>query len=87
MDRQPPAVYIVRLFTQQIEQLGVAEGDQEVKAVIRVAHNEEQGRFAVPQGVQLQLIVGRDLPYLRNIEHRQPSAAAHKDALGGLARA
>ena len=65
--------------------MGVGQTDEEIKTVIRVAHNEEQGRFAVPQGVQLQLIVGRDLPDLRNIEHRQPSAAAHKDALCGLA--
>ena len=33
MDRQPPAVHIVRFFAEQIEQLGVAHGDQEVKAM------------------------------------------------------
>ena len=27
MDRQPPAVHIVGLFTEQVEKLGVAHGD------------------------------------------------------------
>jgi len=41
MDRQPTAIHIVSLFAEQIEKLGVAHGDQEVKAIIRIAHNEE----------------------------------------------
>ena len=40
----------------------VAHGNQEVKAVIGIAHNKEQGGFFVPQGVQFQLIIGCDLP-------------------------
>ncbi len=36
-----------------LKQMGVAHGNQEVKvkAVIGIAHNEEQGGFFVPQGV------------------------------------
>ena len=30
-----------RFFTEQIKQLGVAHGNQEVKAVIGIAHNEK----------------------------------------------
>src|SRR5699024_5997730 len=60
MDRQPPAIYIVRLFAQEVEKLGVAHGNEEVKAIVRVAHNEKQSGFLVSQGVQLQLVVGRD---------------------------
>ena len=86
MDRQPPAVHIVRLLTQEVEQLGVAHGDQEVKAIVRIAHNEEQGGFPVSQGIQFQLVVGSDFPQLRNIEHGQPRAAANKYALSCLAR-
>ena len=41
MDREPAAVHIVRFFTEQIKQLGVAHGNQEVKAVIGIAHNEK----------------------------------------------
>ena len=86
MDRQPPAVHIVRFFAEQVEQLGVAHGDQEVKAIVRVAHNEEQGGFLVSQGVQLQLVVGSDLPQLRNVEHGKASAAGNQNRLSGLAR-
>ena len=57
MDRQPPTVHVVGFLAQEVEQLGVAHGDQEVKAIVRVAHNEEQGRPPVAQGIQLQLIV------------------------------
>ena len=81
MDREPPAIYIVRLFAQQIEQLGIAHGDQEIKAVVCIGHNQEQGCFPVPQCIQLQLVIGRDLPHLGNVKYRQPRPAAHKNRL------
>ena len=86
MDRQPPAVHIVRFFAEQIEQLGVAHGDQEVKGVVRIAHNEEQGSFPISQSVQLQLVVGSDLPQLGNIEHSQARTAANQYAFSCFAR-
>ena len=79
MDRQPPTVHIVGFFTQKVEKLGVAHGDQEVKAIVCVAHNEEQGGFPVSQGVQLQLVVGSDLPQLRNIKHGKARTAGNQD--------
>ena len=85
MDRQPPTVHIVGFFTQKIEKLSVAHGDQEVKAIVRVAHNEEQGGFPVSQGVQLQLVVGSDLPQLRNIEHGKARTAGNQDGFCGFA--
>ncbi len=85
MDREPAAVHIVRFFTEQIKQLGVAHGNQEVKAVIGIAHNEKQGGFPVPQGVQFQLIIGCDLPQLGNIEYRQPRAAGNQYRFCGFA--
>ena len=78
MDGQPAAVHIIGFLTQQVEQLGVAHGDQEVEAVIRVRHDEEQGGLLVSQGIQLQLIVGGHFPQLRNIEYGKPRAAAHE---------
>ena len=86
MNRQPPAVHIIGFFAEQVEQLGVAHGDQEVKAIVRIAHNQEQCGSPVAQGVQLQLIVGCDLPQLGNVEHRQPCAAAYQNRLRGFAR-
>ena len=79
MDRQPPAVHVVGFLAQEVEQLGVAHGDQEVKAVIGITHNEEQRRPPVAQGVQLQLIVGGDLPQLGNIEHGKPRPAGNQN--------
>ena len=86
MDWEPAAIHIVRLFTQEVEQLGVAHGDQKVKAIVRVAHNEEQGSFPVSQSVQLQLVVGSDLPQLRNVEHSKARTAGNQDGFCGFAR-
>ena len=86
MDRQPPAVHIVRFFAEQIEQLGVAHGDQEVKAIVRVAHNEEQSGFPISQGVQLQLVVGSDLPQFRNVEYGKARTAGNQNGFCGFAR-
>ena len=60
--------------------------DNEVEGGIRVAHNEEQRRFPVAQGIQFQFIVRHDLPQLRNIEGGKPSAAANQNGFQGLAR-
>ena len=57
----------------------VAHRDQEVKGIVRIAHNEEQGGFPVSQGVQLQLIIGCDLPQLGNIEHGKARTAGNQD--------
>ena len=62
MDREPPVVLVVRLLAQQIEKLGVDHADEEIEGAVRVAHDEEQGGLAVPQGVQLQLVISGDLP-------------------------
>lgn len=59
--------------------------DNEVEGGIRVAHNEEQRRFPVAQGVQLQFVVRHDLPQLRNIEGGKAGAAANQDGFQGLA--
>lgn len=86
MDREPPAVHIICLFAEQVKQLGVAHGDQEVKAIVRVAHNEEQGGFLVSQCVQLQLVVGSDLPQFRNVEHGKARTAGNQDGFCRFAR-
>ena len=61
-------------------------GDDEVEGGIRVAHNEEQRRFAVAQGIQLQFVVRHDLPQLRNVEGGKAGTAANQDGFQGLAR-
>ena len=86
MDGQPAAVHIVRLVAQKIEQLALQHGNDEVEGGVRIAHNEEQRRFSVAQGVQLQFVVRHDLPQLRNIEGGKSGAAANQDGFQGLAR-
>ena len=86
MDREPAAIHIVGFFAEQIKQLGVAHRDQEVKAVICITHNEEQGSFLVSQSVQLQLIIGCDLTQLCNVEYRKARTTGNQDRLGCFSR-
>ena len=85
MNRQASAVHIICLFAKQIEKLGIAHGNEKVKGIIRVGHNDEQGGFPVAQRVQLQLVIGRQFPKLLNVKGSQPCAAGNKYAFRGLA--
>jgi len=86
MNRQSAAIHIVGFFAEQIEKLGITHGDQEVKAVIRITHNEEQSGFPVSQRIQLQLIVGCNLAQLRNIKYGQTRTAGNQNRLGCFSR-
>ena len=86
MNRKPAAIHIVGFFAEQIKQLGVAHRDQEVKAVICITHNEEQGSFPVSQSVQFQLIIGRDFTQLCDVEYRKARTTGNQDRLGCFSR-
>ena len=86
MDWKPAAIHIVRFFAEQIEKLGITHGDQKVKAIVRITHDEEQGSFPVSQSVQLQLIISRDLTQLCNVEHGKASAAGNQNRFGCFSR-
>ena len=86
MDGQPSAVLVVRLFTQEIEELGVDEGDQEVEGTVGVRHDEKQRCLPVSQGVQFQLVVGRDVPQFLDVKGRETGTTGNQDGFGGLAR-
>ena len=85
MHRQPAAMLIVRAFAQQVEQLAVAHGNQEVERAVRIAHNQEQRRFLFPEGVQCQLVRRGEIAQLCNIERGKPCAAGNQDAFRRLA--
>ncbi len=85
MDREPSAIHIISFLTQQVEQLGVNHGDQEVERGIRIRHDQEQCCLPVPDGIQFQLIVSCDLSELLNIKDRQSCPARNEDRLSGLA--
>ena len=86
MDRQPAAIYIIRLFTQKIEKLGIAHGNQEVKGIVCITHNEEQRCFPVSQSVQLQLVIGGNFPQFCNIKYGKPRTTGNQDRLSGFSR-
>ena len=86
MDRQAAAVEVVRLVAKEVKKLGVHECCHKIEGAVRVRKDDEQRRFPVAQGVQLQLVVHGDLPQLLNIEGRKARAAGNIDRLGCFAR-
>ena len=85
MHWKPSAVHVIRFLAEQIEHLAVGHADQKVEAGVRVRHDQEQCGPFVPDGVQVEFVIGRDVPQLLNIEDRQARTAAHEYALGCLA--
>ena len=86
MDRQAASVEVVRLVAQQIEKLGVHERRHEIEGAVRVREDDEQRRFAVAQGVQLQLVLRHEVPQFLNVKGRQAGAAANQYAFQSFAR-
>ena len=77
MDGQPAAVHVVRLIAQEVEKLGVDHAGKEVEGVVCVGNDDKQRCFPVAQRVQLQLVIGGDLPKLLNVEGSEARAAAN----------
>lgn len=65
---------------------GIAHGDQEVKAIVSITHDEEQGSFPVSQSVQFQLIIGRDFTQLCDVEYSKARTTGNQDRLGCFSR-
>ena len=68
MDRQPTTVFIIRTVTQQIDKLALEHGENEVEGGVRVAHNQEQYRLFIPDGVQFHFIVLHQLPHFPDVK-------------------
>ncbi len=81
MHRQPAAIDIIRFFAQQVKQLCVDHGNQEIKSRVCIAHNEEQSRFLISHCIQGQLIIHGDITDFLNIEGSQTCATAHQNRL------
>ena len=77
MNRKSAAIDVVRFLAEQIEKLRVTHGNQEVEAVIGVAHNEKKRSLFVSERVKLQLIVCRDFSEFRNVKDSQSCSTAH----------
>ena len=81
MHRQSAAIDIIRFLAQQVKQLCVNHGNQEIKSRVCVAHNEEQSRFLISHRIQRQLIVHSDITDFLNIKGGQTCTAAHQNRL------
>lgn len=86
MDGQTAAVKVIRLVAQQVEKLGVHERRHKIEGAVRVREDDEQRRFAVTQGVQLQLVLCHQVPQLLDVEGGQPGPAGNQDRLQSFAR-
>ena len=86
MDRQTPAVHVVRLVAQKIEKLGIHQRGEKIERVVRIGNDDKQGGPLVAQRVQLQLVVGRQLPKLLNVERGHSCAAGNQDGFCRFAR-
>ena len=83
---QAAPVLVVRPLTQQVEHLRKGQGHQKIVGAVRVADQEERRRFPISQLVQLQLVIGHDLPELGDVKGGKAGPAAYQNALGRLAR-
>ena len=50
MDRQPPAVEVIRLVAEQIEKLTIHEGGHEIESAVRIRQDHKQRCLLVAQG-------------------------------------
>ena len=79
MDRKPAAVNVVRFHTEQVEELGVRHTDEKIERAVRITHDQEQRCFLIPEGIQLQFVIGRQLPELLDIKDSQPCTTGNQD--------
>ena len=82
---QRPAV-LQGLVAQHIEHLRIDHGRDEIEGHVRVGHDAEQGRLAVPDLVQLQFIPLHQLPNLFDVERGHTCSATYQDGFCGFSR-
>ena len=86
LNGQPPAVHVVGLIAQQICELGLQNGNDKVKGRIGVAHNEEQRRFLISNGIKLHFVIRHQVAQLLDVKGCKPCTAGNQYALGCFAR-
>jgi len=75
MNREPPAVFVVRFIAQNVEQLRVHQRGYEIKRVVGVRDDNKQSGLSVADGVKLHFVGIHQIPDLGDVEHSQPRAA------------
>ena len=86
MDRQAAPVEVVRLVAQEVEKLGIHERRHEIKSAVRIREDDEQRRFAVAQGIQLQFVLHHEVPQFLDVKGREAGAAGNQYGFQSFAR-
>ena len=86
MHGQASAVYVICLFAKQIEKLCIAKRHEKIKRIIRIRNDDEQRTLLVSQRIQLQFVIRRQFPKLRNIKRRKPRSTGNQNTFCSFAR-
>ena len=81
MDRKTAIILIIRQITEQIEKLGVENGDNEIESVVCVRDNDEEGSLFSAETFQIHFIIGSEIPQFFDIKWSKPGSARNKYAL------
>ena len=87
MDRQPAAVYHIRLIVELLEQLGIEHPHNKVKTGVIVGDHGKNGRLFLTQTPQFHLVCLRHAGQRFQIELLQPRHQCDLDGFQGLAAA
>ena len=79
MDGQAAAIEVVRLVAKKVKKLGVHECCHKIEGAVRVRKDNEQRRFPVAQGIQLQFVLRHKVPQFLDVKGREAGAAANQD--------
>ena len=85
MVRQPAVIHIIRLVTEQVEQLGIHDGYNEVERIVGVGDDDKHCCPAIAQFIQFHLFIAHALSKLCDIKWYQPGPAGNQDRFRCLA--
>ena len=86
MDGQAAAIEVVRLVAKKVKKLGVHECCHKIEGAVRVRKDNEQRRFPVAQGIQLQFVLRHKVPQFLDVKGREAGAAANQDGFQSFSR-
>ena len=72
------AIHIVCFITQQVEELCIHHGHDEVEGIICIGNDHKEGGFAVSDGVQFHLVIGHQVTDLGDIKRSQAGTAGNQ---------
>ena len=77
---------VIGPLAQKVEHLRKGQGHKKVIGGRGVGNSEENRRFPIPDFIQLQLVIGHNLPKLGDVKGSQTGAAGNQNAFCSFAR-